>query len=256
MKTNSEMTIKDQVILNIASSPISFKKKSSLDILLHLEKKYPDYLSIKRKIVQFFIANDKEKDAVNKLIFIVKQFMDEADIIKLIVHSFNSNLLDQVFFEFKHFSIFEFNSEYDFFIKALNLMRSKIPNINFDKYFKSNNNVFYDGVLSDYSYLFAIRYNQLTRLAEEGKLKDFFNYAMQIFRVDGCFEVLETLKKYQKIEILYFLSKKGDIFKKYYLETCTKISNELILLPLEIALFTKDYDTLRIICDIFTDKPL
>lgn len=63
-----KMSTKDQILLNLISTPISFKKKDTLNILLALEKKYPDHLAIKRRIIQFFKINNQEELAVYKLI--------------------------------------------------------------------------------------------------------------------------------------------------------------------------------------------
>lgn len=241
-----KMTKEDQILLNLISSPIAIKNKSTLNALFSLEKKYPENLGIKRKIVNFYKENGQNKEAVFKLIFIVKRFLQREDITLLILLAFQTGLLNHIFFQLNEIRLLERHECFNFEYSALNILRSKSPEINFEKYLSKQNYSIEPGSLSkiyDYSYKFNNVYTVLLLLAQEGKFIDFFELSKLIFRTKSFHETIEILMKYQKIEILHCLSLKNKFFSNYFTELSSNISKELIL-AIEVSLSTKDLDTL------------
>lgn len=254
--SSKTLTIKDQILLNLLSSPIALRKKSTLNALLILEKKYPDHPGIKNQIVQFYLTNNQERDSVYKLIFIFRKFHQSSDLIQLIVHSFQTNMLNFIFFEFKEIQNLEKNDDWNFFVKAINMLKVKFPRLNFEKYVcvSQKNQKNPDNIHStDRSYLFNINYNKLILTAQEGRLAEFFNLSKSLLRVNNNNDVINFMVEYQKVEILYFLAQKTDFFVKYYRKACTNASKEFLLV-LEVALIAKNLEILTNILEFLKEN--
>lgn len=255
MKEQAEMTKSDKILLNFACSPISFKNKTALQVLHKLEKKYPNCRSIQRKTVDFYIQSEMPIEAIFKLVFMVRKHLDAKDICQLIFHSFKAGILDFVFFQIGEIKILEGHENYKFYKKALEILKNKSTEIDFDKMIASSpfENVFSKKDV-DYSYTFNFNYSKLIKLSQLGKFKDFLDLSICLFQCKNYHGAIEYFVESQKLEILRSLSNRNPFFLKYYLAAQKSASGELIEI-IEVILAISNPDALFEICELLKSNP-